>query len=57
MDEHNCSDQSGASYTRNRRPVKLVYQEACATRSDAAKREYVIKQMSRQEKETLFCED
>lgn len=53
VDEHNTSAPLAAAYTRSRRPVALVYQEAADTRSSAAKREYQIKQMSRQEKETL----
>jgi len=52
--EHNSGKQLSASYTRSRRPVTLVYQETCNTRSNAAKREYAIKQLNRQEKEALF---
>ena len=40
--EHNSSSK-GARYTRTRRPVRLVYSEACEDRSSASKREYVIK--------------
>ena len=52
--EHNSGDTSGAKYTKARRPVELVYQEACKSRTIASKREYEIKQLSRQEKEELF---
>ena len=52
--EHNSDDGPGAKYTKARRPVVLVYQEACDSRSAASKREYEIKQLSRQEKEELF---
>jgi len=57
VEEHNSNDLLAANYTRTRRPVALVYQEAAATRSAALKREYEIKQMSRQEKEALFRRD
>ena len=36
----------GAKYTRGRRPVVLVYQEACADKPEALRRELAIKQMS-----------
>src|SRR5258708_37633974 len=49
--EHNSNDRLGASYTRARRPVALGHSEAMKTRSAAARREYEIKQMSRQGKE------
>ena len=52
--EHNSGDTSGAKYTKARRPVELVYQEACKSRSIARKREYEIKQLSRQEKDACF---
>lgn len=44
------SDGNGAKYTRTRRPLKMVYSESCTTKSDAMRREYAIKQMSRQQK-------
>ena len=56
IDEHNCSDQSGAVYTRTRRPVKLVYQENHSTRSAAAKREYEIKQLDKNGKEAILTQ-
>lgn len=40
----------GSKFTRSRRPVTLVYQETCGTRSAALKREYQIKQLSRSQK-------
>lgn len=52
--EHNSSKLLAANYTRGRRPVVLVYQETAETRSAALKREYAIKQMSREEKEELI---
>ncbi len=44
----------GAKYTRGRGPLTLVYQEICATKSDALKKEYAIKQLTRAQKETLI---
>lgn len=52
--EHNADNGLGASYTRSRRPVTLVYEEAAADRSAASKREYRIKQLSRMEKLALI---
>ena len=42
---HNAG--KGAKYTRARLPVELVYQEACADKSAALRREYEIKQLTR----------
>ncbi|MEN9920840.1 MAG: hypothetical protein RL538_733 [Candidatus Parcubacteria bacterium] len=54
--EHNgeVNAKAAARYTRGRRPVALVYTEACSTRSDALKREHQIKQLTRTEKESLL---
>ena len=41
---------SGAKYTKNRRPVELVYFEGYATREEAMRREYAIKQLTRDQK-------
>jgi uncharacterized protein (TIGR02453 family) len=43
----------GASYTRARRPVRLVHVEPAADRSAALRRELTIKRLSRHEKERL----
>ncbi|MDB9836342.1 MAG: endonuclease [Candidatus Arcticimaribacter sp.] len=51
--EHNDS-KKGAKYTRNRRPVDLVYSEMHPDRSTASKREYEIKKLSRVEKLKLI---
>lgn len=51
--EHNFSDK-GAKYTKVRRPVKLVYKEPSEDRSSASKREYAIKQFSRESKLELI---
>lgn len=52
IEKHNAG--LGAKYTRNRRPVKLRYAEACASKSDALKREYAIKQLTRRGKLELI---
>ncbi len=44
----------GAKYTRGRGPLELVYQEACGCHSAALKREHQVKQLSRQEKQSLI---
>lgn len=54
IDEHNNGNRTASAYTRARRPVALVYQESYQTRSQAAKREYQIKQLSRREKQALL---
>ncbi len=49
--DHNAG--KGAKYTKSRRPVVLAYYEEYETKEEAMRREYAIKQMSRQEKEKL----
>ena len=49
VDEHNSSNK-GAKYTKIRRPVKIVYSLECLDRSDASKKEYAIKKLSRYKK-------
>ena len=46
----------GAKYTRARRPVTLKYTESFDTKSEALKREYAIKQLTRVQKEELMSE-
>jgi len=53
--EHN-SENSGAKYTRPRRPVELIYSEKFESRSDALKREHQIKRMPLSRKNELFAE-
>ncbi len=55
-EQHNAGTAS--RYTRCRRPVTLVYQEAQPSRSSALKREAAIKAMSRREKVSLIrCDE
>lgn len=48
--EHNTDNKKAARYTRVRRPVNLVYQEACEDRAHASTREYQLKKLARIEK-------
>lgn len=55
VDTHN-NGSGGAKYTKTRLPVKLVYTECFDSKSDAMKREYQIKQLTRQQKLKLIHE-
>ena len=44
----------GARYTRARRPVALVYYEVYVTKQEAMRREWEIKQLTREEKKLLI---
>lgn len=46
---------SASRYTRSRRPVTLVYAEACGGRSAALRREAAVKRLSRAAKERLIA--
>ena len=52
IEEHNSG--VGAKYTRGRGPVELVYLEEFSDKSEAMKREYEIKQLSKTEKLELI---
>lgn len=45
----------GARYTSGRRPVRVVYSEACESVGDALRREHDIKQWTRVQKEALIA--
>lgn len=51
--EHN-QGKNGAKYTKTKRPVVLVYYEGFATKEEAMRREYAIKQLPRKEKLALL---
>jgi len=55
--EHNHCNKKGARYTRARRPVSLVYQEACNDRAHASQREYALKKLTRAEKSALLAHE
>ena len=48
--------QSGKAsrYTRTRRPVEVLYQEKCGSRTQALVRECAVKELSRKKKEELI---
>lgn len=50
-----CSGK-GAKYTRGRLPLEPVYRQACGSKPEALKREYAIKQLSREKKLALIRE-
>lgn len=52
VETHNSG--KGAKYTKSRLPVTLVYSEEFLTKSEAMKREYEIKKMTRAEKLELI---
>jgi predicted GIY-YIG superfamily endonuclease len=54
LDLHNAGKAS--RYTRSRRPVVLVYQESCSSKSSALKKERRIKSLSRLEKKAYIKE-
>jgi len=52
--QHNGELAGGARYTSGRRPVELVWSEACASRSAALRREAELRRLDRAEKLALF---
>ncbi len=53
IESHNTS-KTGAKYTRARRPVILKYSECFETKSEALKREIILKKLSRTQKLDLI---
>jgi putative endonuclease len=53
LTQHNLG--RGAKYTRGRAPVALAYVETFVDRSMASKREYVVKQMTLEQKRHLIA--
>jgi predicted GIY-YIG superfamily endonuclease len=56
MRERAHNSGRGAKYTSGRRPVRLVYREAFRSLGKALAREYVVKQLTRAQKEALVAE-
>jgi putative endonuclease len=52
--EHQESPK-GSKYARAKIPLRVVYEETCASRSEAQVREHQIKKLSKKEKETLVA--
>jgi predicted GIY-YIG superfamily endonuclease len=48
VQQHN--NGTASRYTRSRLPVKIVFNELCRSRSQALKKEYAFKQLSRLQK-------
>lgn len=46
----------GAKYFRRTKPIKVVYAESCADRSEATKREAAIKRLTKAKKERLIAD-
>jgi predicted GIY-YIG superfamily endonuclease len=55
LSRHN--DGRGASFTAKRRPVRLVFTEACVSREAALERERQLKRWTREKKEALIAGD
>ena len=51
------NEGKASRYTRSRRPVEILYHEACAGRGQALIRECKIKSFSRKKKEKLVAGD
>lgn len=49
------NEGNGAKYTKSRRPVALVYYETFATKQEAMRREWAVKQMTRKQKLELIA--
>jgi predicted GIY-YIG superfamily endonuclease len=49
VQQHNSGTAS--RYTRSRLPVMLIFSEPCRSRSQALKKEYAMKRLSRKKKE------
>jgi putative endonuclease len=52
--QHNGLLSGGAKYTKQRKPVKLVYYEKLETNQIACMREVYIQQLTRKQKEKLI---
>jgi len=56
LKEHNGELKGGAKYTKGKGPVVLKHFEKFETRSEALKREYEIKQLTKAQKQKLFLD-
>jgi putative endonuclease len=54
LEEHQNKNSKSAKYLKYFNTLKLVYREKYSTRSEAMKREYQLKQMTKAQKETLI---
>jgi len=53
MRQHRGEIKGGAKYTRSRQPFSITYTEEVLTRSEALKREFIIKKMAKSDKAEL----
>jgi putative endonuclease len=53
MRQHRGEIKGGAKYTRSRQPFSIAYTEEVLTRSEALKREFIIKKMAKSDKAEL----
>ena len=50
LKQHNGVLKGGAKYTRSRSPCRYIHTEVCESRSDASKKEYKFKKLTRKKK-------
>ncbi len=56
LKEHQSKSYRSAKYTRSFSEVSLVYSEEYPTRTEALKREYQLKQLTKAQKEALIAQ-
>ena len=54
LKQHNGVIKGGAKYTRGRRPCIIIYKKKASDRSEASKKEYSFKKLSRKCKEKFL---
>ena len=54
MRQHRGEIKGGAKYTRSRQPFRVAHTEEVLTRSEALKREFIIKRMTKNDKAELI---
>jgi putative endonuclease len=52
--QHDGEIKGGATYTKGRSPVKVIYVEKNLTKSEALKKEILIKKLSRKQKQNFI---
>ena len=52
--KHNQELPGGAKYTRSRSPCRYIHTEVCESRSDASKKEYKFKKLTRNKKKAYM---
>lgn len=54
LKQHNGVLKGGAKYTRSRSPCRYIHTEVCESRSDASKKEYKFKKLTRNKKKVYM---